>query len=192
MFICENNQWAISVPAHKSRPAAETMAAEGGQAYGIPGVRVDGNDVLAVYRVCKEAIDRARKGEGPTMVETVTYRMASHSLVRRRQIATAIKEEYERVAAARPDPAGSRSTSSTARSLERGSWQEEIETEEFKAEDQRRDQGRAEKPLASRRSESMFEDVYMNPIAPTRGAQERGTPEHSKARPSDDLGEFPL
>jgi TPP-dependent pyruvate/acetoin dehydrogenase alpha subunit len=45
----------------------------------MPGVRVDGNDVLAVYRVCKEAVDRARKGEGPTLIETVTYRMGSHS-----------------------------------------------------------------------------------------------------------------
>jgi TPP-dependent pyruvate/acetoin dehydrogenase alpha subunit len=49
------------------------------EAYGMPGVRVDGNDILAVYRVCKEAVDRARKGEGPTLVETVTHRMASHS-----------------------------------------------------------------------------------------------------------------
>jgi hypothetical protein len=45
----------------------------------MPGIRVDGNDVLAVYRVCREAIERARKGEGPTLVESVTYRIASHS-----------------------------------------------------------------------------------------------------------------
>jgi len=77
VFICENNHWAISVPLQQ-QTAAETIAAKA-QAYGMPGVRVDGNDVLAVYRVCKEAVDRARKGDGPTLVETVTYRMGSHS-----------------------------------------------------------------------------------------------------------------
>jgi pyruvate dehydrogenase E1 component alpha subunit len=77
VFVCENNGWAISVPSGK-QTASESMAIKA-EAYGMPGVRVDGNDILAVYRVCKEAVDRARKGEGPTLVETVTYRMASHS-----------------------------------------------------------------------------------------------------------------
>ncbi|MCA8968046.1 MAG: thiamine pyrophosphate-dependent dehydrogenase E1 component subunit alpha, partial [Planctomycetes bacterium] len=77
VFVCENNQWAISVPL-KGQTASETIAAKAA-AYGLPGIRVDGNDVLAVYRVCKEAVERARKGDGPTLVETVTYRMGSHS-----------------------------------------------------------------------------------------------------------------
>ena len=77
VFVCENNGWAISVP-QRCQTASESMAVKA-QAYGMPGVRVDGNDVLAVYRVCKEAVERARKGGGPTLVETVTYRMASHS-----------------------------------------------------------------------------------------------------------------
>lgn len=77
VFVCENNGWAISVPSCK-QTASESMAIKA-EAYGMPGVRVDGNDILAVYRVCKEAVDRARKGEGPTLVETVTYRIASHS-----------------------------------------------------------------------------------------------------------------
>jgi pyruvate dehydrogenase E1 component alpha subunit len=77
VFVCENNGWAISVPSGK-QTASESMAIKA-EAYGMPGVRVDGNDILAVYRVCKEAVDRARKGEGPTLVETVTYRIASHS-----------------------------------------------------------------------------------------------------------------
>ena len=86
-----------------SRPAAETIGAKA-QAYGMPGVRVDGNDVLAVYRVCKEAVDRARKGDGPTMVETVTYRMASHSSS---DDASALpgRQGVRALAAARPDPA---------------------------------------------------------------------------------------
>ncbi len=77
VFVCENNQWAISVPLDKQM-ASESIAIKA-DAYGMPGVRVDGNDILAVYRVCKEAVDRARAGEGPTLVETVTYRMAGHS-----------------------------------------------------------------------------------------------------------------
>jgi len=77
VFVCENNGWAISVPSCK-QTASESMAIKA-DAYGMPGVRVDGNDVLAVYRATKEAVDRARKGDGPTLIETVTYRIASHS-----------------------------------------------------------------------------------------------------------------
>jgi TPP-dependent pyruvate/acetoin dehydrogenase alpha subunit len=77
VFVCENNGWAISVPASK-QTCSESMAIKA-DAYGMPGVRVDGNDILAVYRACKEAVDRARRGDGPTLVETVTYRIASHS-----------------------------------------------------------------------------------------------------------------
>ncbi|MBZ0151549.1 MAG: pyruvate dehydrogenase (acetyl-transferring) E1 component subunit alpha [Planctomycetes bacterium] len=77
VFVCENNGYAISVPSQKQ--TASTSMAIKAEAYGMPGVRVDGNDILAVYRVCKEAVDRARRGEGPTLVETVTHRMASHS-----------------------------------------------------------------------------------------------------------------
>ncbi len=77
VFVVENNGWAISVPSRK-QTVSESMAIKA-DAYGMPGVRVDGNDLLAVYRVCKEAVERARRGEGPTLVETVTYRIASHS-----------------------------------------------------------------------------------------------------------------
>ncbi len=77
VFVCENNGWAISVPV-RNQTASATIAAKA-QAYGMPGVRVDGNDVLAVYRACREAVERARAGRGPTLVETVTYRIGSHS-----------------------------------------------------------------------------------------------------------------
>jgi len=72
-----NNQWAISVPLEK-QTASETIAVKAA-AYGMPGVRVDGNDVLAVYRAVKEAVDRARSGEGPTLLELLTYRRGPHS-----------------------------------------------------------------------------------------------------------------
>ncbi|MFQ5837243.1 MAG: pyruvate dehydrogenase (acetyl-transferring) E1 component subunit alpha [Thermoplasmata archaeon] len=77
VFLCQNNHWAISVPVAR-QTASPTLAIKT-VAYGIPGVRVDGNDVLAVYAASKEAVDRARSGEGPTFIEAVTYRMGAHS-----------------------------------------------------------------------------------------------------------------
>jgi pyruvate dehydrogenase E1 component alpha subunit/2-oxoisovalerate dehydrogenase E1 component alpha subunit len=77
VLFCQNNQWAISVPISK-QSASETLAQKG-KAYGMPFVRVDGNDVLAVYAVTRAAVARARQGEGPTFVEAVTYRRLGHS-----------------------------------------------------------------------------------------------------------------
>ncbi len=77
VFFCQNNQFAISVPLHR-QTASETIAQKA-VAYGFPGVRVDGNDVLAVYKVTKEALDRARAGEGPTLIEALTYRYGPHT-----------------------------------------------------------------------------------------------------------------
>lgn len=77
VFLCKNNQWAISVPFTR-QTASESIAIKA-QAYGFEGVRVDGNDVLAVYAACKEAVEAARKGRGPTLIEAVTYRMGPHS-----------------------------------------------------------------------------------------------------------------
>jgi pyruvate dehydrogenase E1 component alpha subunit len=77
LFLCTNNQWAISVPIEK-QTASETIAVKA-EAYGMPGVRVDGNDVLAVYRACSEAAEVARSGGGPTLIEMMTYRRGPHS-----------------------------------------------------------------------------------------------------------------
>jgi pyruvate dehydrogenase E1 component alpha subunit len=77
VMICQNNQWAISVPAAR-QTASKTIAVKG-RAYGVPSVRVDGNDLLAVYRVVSEAVRRARAGKGPTFIEAVTYRIGAHS-----------------------------------------------------------------------------------------------------------------
>jgi 2-oxoisovalerate dehydrogenase E1 component alpha subunit len=77
VFICRNNGYAISVPTIK-QCAAPTYAAKA-IGYGMPGVRVDGNDVLAVIQVMNEAVERARAGDGPTMIEAVTYRREGHS-----------------------------------------------------------------------------------------------------------------
>jgi len=76
VFLCQNNGWAISVPLHRQTAAPIWRKAE---AYGFPGVRVDGNDVLATYAVTREAVERARAEHTPTLIEAVTYRMGPHS-----------------------------------------------------------------------------------------------------------------
>lgn len=77
VFVCQNNQYAISVPLSRQMKC-ETVA-QRAMAYGIPGIRVDGNDVLAVYAAAKEAVDRARAGGGPTLIEGLTYRLTPHT-----------------------------------------------------------------------------------------------------------------
>lgn len=76
IFMCENNQYAISVPLHRQLAGSIADRAIG---YGFPGVKVDGNDVLDVYAAVKEARARAAAGEGPTLIEAVTYRLSPHS-----------------------------------------------------------------------------------------------------------------
>jgi len=77
IFVCENNQYAISV--RQERQMAVVNVADRAAAYGVPGVVVDGSEVLAVYQAMKAAVTRARRGEGPTLLEAKTYRMAAHS-----------------------------------------------------------------------------------------------------------------
>jgi pyruvate dehydrogenase E1 component alpha subunit len=77
VFVCQNNQWAISVPV-KKQTHSRTIAQKA-LAYGFPGLQVDGNDVLAVHAASREAVDRARAGQGPTLIECVTYRLGVHT-----------------------------------------------------------------------------------------------------------------
>jgi len=76
VFFCQNNQWAISAPSERQTRIPLYQRATG---FGFPGVRVDGNDVLAVYAVTRAALERARSGNGPTLVEAYTYRMGAHT-----------------------------------------------------------------------------------------------------------------
>jgi len=76
VFFCQNNQWAISEPTSRQSPAPLYRRGEG---FGIPSVRVDGNDVLACYAVTAEALERAHAGGGPTFIEAYTYRMGAHT-----------------------------------------------------------------------------------------------------------------
>jgi TPP-dependent pyruvate/acetoin dehydrogenase alpha subunit len=78
VFICDNNQWAYSTPTHLGY-AVEHIA-DRAAAYGFEGVVVDGTDVLAVYREARRAIENAREGGGPTLIESVTLRMEGHAV----------------------------------------------------------------------------------------------------------------
>lgn len=76
VFFIQNNQWAISVPV--SRQSRSPLAGRG-HGFGMPGVRIDGNDVLASYAVTRQSLDEARGGHGPSLIEAVTYRMGAHT-----------------------------------------------------------------------------------------------------------------
>ena len=77
IFVCQNNQWAISIP--RSKQTRSATIAQKAVAYGIHGIQVDGNDILAVYAAADEAVNRARSGKGATLIESVTYRIAVHT-----------------------------------------------------------------------------------------------------------------
>jgi pyruvate dehydrogenase E1 component alpha subunit len=77
VFLCENNQYAISLRRDR-QTAAETIASKA-EGYGMPGTLVDGNDLFAVFDATKEAADRARRGDGPTLIEALTYRVGPHT-----------------------------------------------------------------------------------------------------------------
>jgi pyruvate dehydrogenase E1 component alpha subunit len=77
VFLCENNQYAISLRRDR-QTAAETIASKA-TGYGMPGAQVDGNDLFAVHDATREAVDRARRGDGPTLVEALTYRLGPHT-----------------------------------------------------------------------------------------------------------------
>jgi pyruvate dehydrogenase E1 component alpha subunit len=98
ILFCQNNGWAISVPSNEQFVAPIAARAAG---YGMPGVRVDGNDVLAVYAVTRDAVERARAGEGPTLIEAVTYRIGSHSTA---DDAARYRDEEEVIAWRERDP----------------------------------------------------------------------------------------
>ena len=77
IYVCENNLWAVNVPTAESVPVDDIAARA--QGYGIPGTVVDGNDALAVYQAAAQAIQRARAGDGPSLIECKTYRHRRHT-----------------------------------------------------------------------------------------------------------------
>ena len=102
VFIINNNQWAISVP-RQAQSHAQTLAQKA-IAAGIPGLQVDGNDVIALYHSITQAIDRARRGDGPTLIEAITYRLCDHTTAddaKRYQPASEVKAAWQQEPIAR-------------------------------------------------------------------------------------------
>ena len=98
IFVCENNLYGAST--HVSKVVKVAQISERAAAYGIPGVTVDGNDVMAVYAATRQAVERARAGEGPTLIECMTYRLGGHS----RRDACGYRPEGEKEEWAKKDP----------------------------------------------------------------------------------------
>jgi 2-oxoisovalerate dehydrogenase E1 component alpha subunit len=119
IFMCENNQYAISVPIHKQLAGTVADRAIG---YGFPGYQVDGNDALEVFRVVKEARERAIAGEGPTLIEALMYRISPHS-TSDNDLAYRTKEEVDLNRAKDGIPKYKQYL------IDCGIWNEELETE---------------------------------------------------------------
>ncbi len=184
VFICENNGWAISVPSCK-QTVSESMAIKA-DAYGMPGVRVDGNDILAVYRVCKEAVDRARRGEGPTLVETVTYRMASHSSS---DDAARYRDAKEYEAWKKKDPIARFQLYLKHKKL----WTEAFEKECVEsAKAAVGDAVNKAEAMATPGPETLFDDVYMNLTPQLKEQRQELHDLMLKGGVGADVGHFPL
>ena len=91
IFVVENNQWAIGMAHHRATSSPEIY--KKAKAFGLPGIEVDGMDVLAVRSAAIEAINRARRGEGPTLIEALTYRFRGHSLADPDELRSAQEKE---------------------------------------------------------------------------------------------------
>ena len=155
VFFCRNNGWAISVPAER-QPASESFAVKG-IAYGVPSVRIDGNDVFAVVHAVREAVARGARGEGPTLIEALTYRMGGHST-------SDDPNAYRGSEALKPW--ADRDPIERVRQYlgARGAW--DAETERVIVADLERKFREAveiAERTAKRRLESMFDDVYAKP-----------------------------
>lgn len=124
VVVVNNNQWAISVP--RSKQTASRTIAQKAVAYGLPGVQVDGNDVLAMYLATKEAIDRARAGDGPTLIEAVTYRLLMHTTA---DDPTRYRTEEEQADWEDRDPLKRFRAYLEGRGIWTGEWQDTLERE---------------------------------------------------------------
>ncbi|HKN39894.1 MAG TPA: thiamine pyrophosphate-dependent enzyme [Acidimicrobiia bacterium] len=158
VLFCQNNGWAISTPRQK-QTRAETIAAKAA-AFGIPGYVVDGNDVMAVYAVTKEAVERARAGGGPTLIEAQTYRLGAHNTADdpTRYSAKEEREDWER-----RDPLARLRTYA----INAGLWDKERDEELAERTYAEIDDAfrEAQERSAARTPAMLFDHVYANPPA---------------------------
>jgi len=150
VFLCENNRYAISFPVE--RQTATGTLSEKAAAYGLPGVRVDGNDVLAVRKVVGDAMERARAGGGGTMIEALTYRLGPHSTS---DDPTVYRPDEEVAAWREKDPVRRFAAFLQGRGLLEDPAAEEAEAKETVRRAVEEAEGSPPVPLSS-----MFEDVY--------------------------------
>ena len=152
VFLLRNHGWAISVPREK-QTAAKTFASKA-VGYGMPGIRVDGNDVLAVIQATREAVERARAGEGPTLIEALTYRVQGHSSS---DDPSAYRDPAEPSEWEPRDPVNRY----RAYLKNRGVWSEELESEITSRFNERITRAiKASGDLGPPPVETMFDDVY--------------------------------
>ena len=155
VFFCRNNGWAISVPAE--RQTASKTFAEKGIAYGVPGVRVDGNDPFAVVWATRRAVERAVRGEGATLIEALTYRMGGHSTS---DDPNRYREQNQVSPWAERDPI----ERLRRYLLQHGYWSEQAEQDLARDTDHRfREAVRVAEQTSAPPLDSMFEDVYDKP-----------------------------
>jgi pyruvate dehydrogenase E1 component alpha subunit len=185
VFVCENNGWAISVPCEK-QTASETFAAKA-VAYGMPGVRVDGNDVLAVYQAARDARRRAAAGDGPTLIETVTFRLGPHSSSDdpKRYQAPELLEAWKK-----KDPIQRFQAYLKAKRIWTEAWEKEL-TEEVNSELNKAVEAAEQTPPPP--VETLFEDVYAS-IPPHLAEQRDGVLDQIRTSGAieDSGGKFPL
>jgi TPP-dependent pyruvate/acetoin dehydrogenase alpha subunit len=185
VFLCQNNGWAISCPAEE-QTASDGYAAKA-EAYGMPGVVVDGNDLLAVHAVMLEAVERARSGGGPTLVESKTFRMGGHS-TSDDPTKYVPKEQFEEWGAKDP-------IARLERYLEgRGLWREELRGEMTReAQEEVNAAAREAEATPAPALESIFTDVYADiPAHLRRQGQEMFDLARRKGDAAAGDGEFPL
>jgi pyruvate dehydrogenase E1 component alpha subunit/2-oxoisovalerate dehydrogenase E1 component alpha subunit len=186
VFFCQNNQWAISVP-FSDQTASDGVAAKA-VAYGFDGIRVDGNDVLAVCEAMKAAVDKARSGGGPTLIEALTYRRHGHSSS---DDPTKYRPEGQADAWAEKDPIDRFRSYLTDRGIWTQEWEDQI-TAEIKEEldDAVKDAEAAGDPDIR----TMFEDVWGGELPAALQAQYDELMEDDKDRTEKrtDDGAFPL
>ena len=183
VFLCKNNQWAISVPLAR-QTASKTLAVKA-TAYGFEGERVDGNDTLAVYAATKRAVDKARAGGGPTLVEAVTYRMGPHSSS---DDPTRYRKAEEVEVWRRRDPVDRFRRYLEAKGLCDKTWDEALHKE---LDDAITGAVRHAEKVPQPPLETVFTDVYADLPWHLREQMEEFIKGGYRRRP-EDMGEFPL
>ena len=163
VFFCQNNGWAISLP-RELQTRSETIAQKA-IAYGMPGFQVDGNDLFAVYQMTRDAVERARSGGGPTLIEAVTYRIGPHTTA---DDPGRYRSSEEAAEWARRDPLERLRLYLSEREAWSDSWQEQIESDATEEID--RAVGLAEQMPALSAAE-IFDAVFEEPTPNLRRQQ---------------------